>query len=103
MCAYAKIQTHISFAVSASQYQLCGNSKADQRLCFHYRDSTIPLLSILNQNLQPLAIFSSCTALFESDLVRNHNVGFLMSQLMYIEIKRNVKKGRKSLKRGQLT
>ena len=25
-------------------YQLCGNSKADQRLCFRYTDSTIPKL-----------------------------------------------------------
>ena len=25
--------------------QLCGNRKTDQRLCFHYIDSTIPLLS----------------------------------------------------------
>ena len=25
--------------------QLCGNREADQRLCFHYIDSTIPLLS----------------------------------------------------------
>ena len=24
--------------------QLCGNCEADQRLCFHYADSTIPLL-----------------------------------------------------------
>ena len=24
--------------------QLCGNSEADQRLCFRYTDSTIPLL-----------------------------------------------------------
>ena len=26
--------------------QLCGNREADQRLCFHYTDSTIPLLPI---------------------------------------------------------
>ena len=26
--------------------QLCGNRKADQCLCFHYMDSTIPLLSL---------------------------------------------------------
>ena len=24
--------------------QLCGNCEADQRLCFHYMDSTVPLL-----------------------------------------------------------
>ena len=28
----------------ADQPQLCGNRKADQRLCFRYSDSTIPLL-----------------------------------------------------------
>ena len=45
--------------------QLCGNSEADQRLCFRYTDSTIPLLS------KPLAILCGCTARFVSDLVGN--------------------------------
>ena len=44
-----------------------GNSTADQRLCFRYIDSTIPLL--LDQKF--LAIFCGCTALFVSDLVGN--------------------------------
>ena len=33
--------------------QLCGNREADQRLCFRYMDSTIPLLS---KSEIPLAI-----------------------------------------------
>ena len=45
--------------------QLRGNREADQRLCFRYTDSTIPLLS------ESLAIFSDCTAGFVSDLVGN--------------------------------
>ena len=46
--------------------QLHGNREADQRLCFHYSDSTIPLLHKL------LALFCDCTARFVSDLFRNH-------------------------------
>ena len=45
--------------------QLRGNREADQRLCFRYTDSTIPLLP------KPLAIFCSCTARLVSDLVGN--------------------------------
>ena len=59
--------------------QLRGNREADQRLCFRYIDSTIPLLS------KPLAIFCSCTALFVSDQVGNQNVGFLMTRLIYLK------------------
>ena len=56
--------------------QLRGNREADQRLCFSYIDSTIPLLAInpsfsLICNFKPLAIFCGCTALFVSDLVEN--------------------------------
>ena len=42
-----------------------GNREADQRLCFHYKDSTIPLL--------PTSENSSCgcTDQFVSDLVGN--------------------------------
>ena len=40
--------------------QLRGNREADQRPCFPYKDSTIPL-----------AIFCGCTARFMSDLVGN--------------------------------
>ena len=45
--------------------QLRGNREADQRLCFRYTDSTIPLLP----KSRNLAIFCSCTARFVSDLV----------------------------------
>ena len=45
--------------------QLCGNRTTDQRLCFRYMDSTIPLLP----NFE--AIFCGCTARFVSDLVGN--------------------------------
>ena len=48
--------------------QLRGNREADQRLCFRYSDSTIPLL--LKSEISSCA----CTGWFVSDLVRNHNV-----------------------------
>ena len=47
--------------------QLRGNREADQRLCFRYTDSTIPLLPI-SEISSP--IFCGCTARFVSDLVR---------------------------------
>ena len=56
MFAYAKTM-QISFAES------------DQRLCFRYTDSTIPLLPIFE--ISTLAIFCDCTARFVSDLVGN--------------------------------
>ena len=49
---------------------ICGNCEADQRLCFRYTDSTIPLLS-KSEIFKPLAIFCGCTGLFVSDLVKN--------------------------------
>ena len=39
---YAKTKTQIIFVVNTNQ--LRGNREADQRLCFRYSDSTIPLL-----------------------------------------------------------
>ena len=50
--------------------QLRGNREADQRLCFRYTDSTIPLLP-KSEILGPLAIFYGCAAWFVSDLVGN--------------------------------
>ena len=41
------------------------SNEADQRLCFRYTDSKIPLLPM------PLAIFCGCTDRFVSDLVGN--------------------------------
>ena len=61
--------------------QLRGNREADQRLCFRYLDSTIPLLP-KSKNFQPLAIFSGCTAWFTSDLVKIQIVGFLTRGLI---------------------
>ena len=54
---------------------LRGNREADQRLCFRYTDSTIPLLSKSKiSSLQPS--FCACTARFVSDMFGNHIVGF---------------------------
>ena len=46
--------------------QLCGKQEADQRLCFRYTDSTIPLLP--NSEISSLC---GCTDQFVSDLVGN--------------------------------
>ena len=50
--------------------QLRSNRETDQRLCFRYIDSTIPLLSKI-RNLKLLVIFCGCTARFVSGLVGN--------------------------------
>ena len=50
--------------------QLRGNREADQRLCFRYTDSRIPLLPKF-RNSKALAIFYNCTARLVSDLVGN--------------------------------
>ena len=50
--------------------QLRGNREADQRLCFRYIDSTIPLL-LKYKNFKSLAILYGCTARFVWDLVGN--------------------------------
>ena len=49
--------------------QLRGNREADQRLCFRYSDSTVPLLL-------KSEISCACTDWFVSDLLGNHIVGF---------------------------
>ena len=50
--------------------QICGNREADQRLCFRFTDSTIPLLP-KSENFKPLTIFCDCTARFVLDQVGN--------------------------------
>ena len=55
--------------------QLCNNCTADQRLCFRYMDSTIPLLLLSELgNLKLLAFLYSCTGRFVLDLVENPEV-----------------------------
>ena len=50
--------------------QLRGNREVDQRLCFRYSDSIIPLLS-KSEIFKPLAILCDRTARFVSGLVGN--------------------------------
>ena len=65
--------------------QLRGNCEADQRLCFCYIASTIPLLP----KFKPLAIFCGCTARFVWEQVRNpedqfsRNEAHLEQQVFY--------------------
>ena len=58
--------------------QLRGNREADQRLCFRYSDSTIPLL--LKSEISSLC---ACAAGFVLDLFENHIVGFPTRRLIY--------------------
>ena len=60
--------------------QLRGNREADQRLCFCYMDSAIPLLS------KPLAIFSDCSARFVPDLVGNPEDRFSQNEAHLLNI-----------------
>ena len=67
--------------------QLRGNREADQRLCFRYTDTTIPLLS-KSENFKLLAIFCGCTAWFVSDLVGNPEDRFSHNEAHIVKDKR---------------
>ena len=68
--------------------QLRGNREADQRLCFRYMDSAIPLLSKF-ENFTPLAVFCGCAARFVWDLVGNPEDPFSHNEAhMYYREKR---------------
>ena len=58
--------------------QLRGNREADQRICFRYTDTTIPLLPT------PLAIFCDCSARFVSDLVGNPEDRFSQNEAHFL-------------------
>ena len=68
--------------------QLCGNREADQRLCFRYTDSAIPLLS-KSEIFKPLAIFCGCAARFVSDLFGNPEDRFSHNEahIVYFSLK----------------
>ena len=70
--AYAKTKTQISFAVTAKLIS-----------AFVFATWIVQYLYFLNPKFKLLAISSSCTAWFVSDLVRNHIVGFLMLRLIF--------------------
>ena len=78
----------ICIGVNKGADQLRGNREADQRLCFRYTDSTIPLLP--KQNFKLLALFCACTSQFVSDLFGNHIVGFPTRRLIFFSVKRFV-------------
>ena len=59
-----------AYAQNKDADQLRGYPEPDQRLCFRYIDSTIPLLSLI-RNFKLLAILCGCTAWFVWDLVGN--------------------------------
>ena len=78
-----KTKTDIRICENKDADQLCGNRTADQRLCFRYMDSTIPLL--------PKSEFSS---LYSSPVAvqpvswrtwsKAPKTGFLTSRLQYV-------------------
>ena len=58
--------------------QLRGSREADQRLCFRYKDSAIPLLPIS----EIPRLFCGCTARFVSDLVGNPEDRFSQNEAL---------------------
>ena len=62
--------------------QLRSKCEADQRLCFCYSDSTIPLLLISSFKL--LALFCDCTDWFVPDLDGNPHCLFSHAQAHFI-------------------
>ena len=59
--------------------QLRSNCAADQRLCFRYMDSAIPLLT-KSEMSSHLAIFCGCTARFVWDLVGKPEIQFSQNE-----------------------
>ena len=68
--------------------QLRGSREADQRLCFRYTDTSIPLLS-KPENSKLLAIFCGCTVRFVWDLVGNPEDRFSHNEAHYVLIVRS--------------
>ena len=56
---------------------------ADQRLCFRYKDSTVPLLSKSEISILYPSLVLVQPGLCQTDLCGNHIVGFLMTRLNY--------------------
>ena len=75
----------ICIGESKSADQLRSDCEADQHLCFHYTDRTMPLLS-KSKNFQPLAIFCASMGRFVSDLVRNTNCWFSHAQAQFFKV-----------------
>ena len=55
----------MSEKLKTDEDQLCGNSEADQCLCFHYSESTIALLL-----KSDIAVFCGCICQFVSDMFK---------------------------------
>ena len=65
------MRNHVfAYAKTKDADQLRINCADDQRLCFRYTDSTIPLLH-KSEIFESIAIFCGCAAWFVSDLVGN--------------------------------
>ena len=62
----SRVMRKPAFCICVNKH--AGNRTADQRLCFRYIGSSIPLLPIF-RNFKHLAIFCGCTARFVSDLI----------------------------------
>ena len=71
--------------------QLHGDREADQRLCFRYTDSTIPLLPKSEISCLCICVFCDCTARFVSDLVENPEARFSQNEAQVISFIKVVK------------
>ena len=78
-------KTDICLCENKGADQLRSNCEADQRFCFHYRDSTFPLLIFRNYKL--LAFFLGLYRLVCLGPGRNsRKTSFLASQLICIKV-----------------
>ena len=77
-------RVHFNFGrvMRKQTFCICRNKGAhQQRLCFRYTDSTLPLLS--KSKTSSLEPFCACTARSVSDLFGNHVAGFLITRLTW--------------------
>ena len=67
--------------------QLRGDREADQRLCFRYIASTIPLLPIYIyiRTFKPLGLFCGCRARFVLDLIGNPEDRFSHNEAHFLK------------------
>ena len=78
-----QVRFFLGFLLFLPNFCFARNCEADQRLCLHYTDSTVPLVS---KSKISFLIICACLAWLFLDLFGNRTVGFLMSFHMYKKV-----------------